>query len=230
MRIGIFGCSSAVEHYSFFPGTTIPNHSWSYLLKEKYTTVENFAQGASSLYFSYKTLIDNEQKNFDKIIFIVTDPHRYYFPNLPDDYKHIAGFTHLEHMLDKAQDKFVKKVYQAVMDYEVYAKDPEFYVDMHNLMVNKLLNKRGPNFLLLSMTNKSIPGWQGNTLKPIYWLDIDHYHLGHLSGKDMRKCHMNRENNKIFAERIDYWIKTGTVDFDIKHFVTSKWPEHYYFY
>jgi hypothetical protein len=230
MNIGIFGCSSAVEHYSFFPNTTIPYHSWSYLIKEKYSTVENFAQGGSSLYFSYKNWLLNQHKKFDKTIFIVTDPHRWYLPNLPDQCKHISGVQHLEHLVEKATDPYIKKVYESLINYEVYAKNLEFYSDMHNLMVSVILSQQGPDFLVLPMTENGIPNWKGDFLKPIFWLDVHFYKVYDWGNKDRRKCHMNRENNKIFSNRVIDWIETGNIDFGIQHFVTSAYPEHYYFY
>jgi len=230
MKIGIFGCSAAVDHYAYFPGTDIFYHSWSHLVKDHYPETENFAVGGSSLFFSYTNWLNNRHKNYDKTIFIVTNPERWYMPNLPLEFQHASGVGHLEVLRDRAKDLETRKILQTVIDYEIYAKDSLFYKTMHNFMVNEILQFRGPDFLILPLNETCIANWTGEFMKPIFWLDIDHYQIDDWGHKDQRKCHMNRENNRILADKIIKWTQTGKIDLNINDFTTSKWPVEYYFY
>jgi hypothetical protein len=49
-------------------------------------------------------------------------------------------------------------------------------------------------------------------------LDYEYYNVHEYTPDFGRTCHMNKENNQIFYERIKEWIETEKFNLDIKDF------------
>lgn len=216
--------------------------SWSALLeKSEEYEVTNKAIGGSSLYYS-KLIFDELQKQFDKVILVVTLADRLYLP--------IDGLTlrssphHTSNLwFNELNINYIKKTnpnnitgmkqLEAVRDYFLYICnwEKDFYI---NQLILNDIKKIRPDIIL-------IPAFEGSWHRPTSYLnqisdmELRHWNLTHdeLSSKtgyvDCRKCHMSERNNQILYEKSLKWLKGDPVGFDLSEFEIPTEPREKYF-
>lgn len=212
MKIAIYGDSYA--DYNYRPNN---NKTWMQYLEDKDNKISVFANSGSSFYFSVKRYLETNN-NFDKKIFFVTYPGRLYLPQILNEQKHIAGLSTAQLLFDSVKNPFDKKVYAAVVDYLMHVQNYEEELLKHYCMLDRI--KHDKNLLLIPVALDSFEKYNGTTMQQISQIDYDFYHLStYPPKKDLRCCHMNQQNNKIFADIIHKWIVNDKFDFDLSSFV-----------
>lgn len=213
MKIAIYGDSYA--DYRYTPGN---KKTWIHYLEDRLNDqVTSFATSGSGLYFSMKNYLETK-KNFDKKIFLVTFPGRLYVPHTNTHLNHVAGISTAEILLRETDHPFEKKIWQAALDYLVHVQNYEEELFKHYCMVDKI--KNDDNLLFIPIAKDSLENYVGPTMTELSHIDYNHYHIRtDAPRKDLRCCHMNQQNNKIFADLIYDWLIGKEFVFDIGKFV-----------
>ena len=204
MKIGIYGDS--------FASSGDKETSWGNQLN-KFYTVENHGRAMTSVEWSVDKFV-NTYKNYDKIVFVVTQPSRMYFPEHPK-YPHWTPFTH---DLIKNLNK------QMRVEYENYIRFTLKYVHNDNMLMLKqtaylnLVKTLQPQTLFISAFANCIEDYDMLTLTDISGLDminpksLNYLHSVFEQNSDTRACHMNATNNLILSKKIKHWIETDEFD------------------
>lgn len=220
MRIAVFGDS--------FAGTIIDDKlAWPDMLGGKYT-LQNFAAGATSLYWSIEKLIEKHQ-DFDTIIFFVTSKARIEVdrqiipPNEPEEFAHIAGFTDACFKLEIINTwpragidvEFWKNAYQAAIDYYNFFHNEKRELLVHQLLIDKIKDIRPDTIIVNSFTNEKIGMNEIHNMENSCWnitpeeINSNYY--------DKRSCHMIGRNNEIFSKEMEsYILGSRKSDFEIR--------------
>jgi hypothetical protein len=233
MKVGIFGDSYATEsmHKPYDINYDHEGLPWSlYLKKISNYEITNFAVAGSSFQYSAKLFLEH-YKNFDKCIFIVTVPGRVHLtnPNIHSKFKHIAGLAHLNSIIsnninrnaDETSHQQIlnenRHYLDALEKYYLYIYDYDQLTLFHNALVEKIAKTLpDSNLLLVPVHCDSIPG-QITTMGTISDLDGSL----HQTHRDIRKNHLNDNNNREFAKQIFNWTTTGSFKLDIINFHQS---------
>lgn len=211
MKIGIFGDSFAAitsrnhKIYKDHPILDNIGKPWPILLKEKYTTVDNFSQAGSDIYFSYKNFLENYKK-YDKNIFVVTSSGRKsIFKN--DSWLHFPNRLLAERINDRSEgiEKYISSAaiewFRYILDY----KREDFF---HKLIVNKI-NKLDNNCMIIH----SFDNYNSLGLINIYKMENKSWNTNIFPGDrkniDLRHCHMTKENNEIMSNIISQCIENS---------------------
>jgi hypothetical protein len=204
--IGIFGDSSAdpVEWL---------DHSWVELLSNEYQFT-NFARRGSSLLYTYNNICQN-YKQFDKIIVFIPPVGRLWVPNCIIN-QHFVNHKTAERYYDNANYSD-KKILDSIKSYFIYLSTMEKETLQHNAIVDSIKCKI-PNALIIPVTNQSIENYNGVSMYNISLIDYEYYNVHEYTPDFGRTCHMNKENNQIFYEKIKEWIETKKFKLDIKDF------------
>jgi hypothetical protein len=194
MKLAIFGDSSAdpVEWL---------NHSWVELLSKEYYFT-NFAKRGSSLLYTYNNIC-REHANFDKIIIFIAPVGRLWAPNCNIN-QHFINHRTVELYYDKA-DYTDKKILDSIKNYFVYLSTDEKEMLLHNAMVDSIKSKIS-NALIIPVTKRSIENYQGVCMHDISLIDYAYYDVHEYTPDFGRTCHMNKENNEIFYQKIKQWV------------------------
>ena len=201
MRVAIFGDSWGDVRPSFL--LRKDEEPWPILLSKKYD-ITNFCESGSSFYFSTKNFLAN-YKNFDKVIFLVSDRTRRYLPEYSPI--NIAGGGPTRHIKfntstivkDVMEDtKLNKEIILAIDLYYRYIANDEQDLYYHELTLNDIQSKLSPTKLLLVEDCFEI------AIKEDRYYQKLGYDLS--SFTDKKNCHMTYTNNKRMAELIDQWL------------------------
>lgn len=213
MRIGIFGDSFA-NHYRN------DSLSWVQILEKKYK-ITNYAEPASSLYFSISKFFEHSAtEKFDHIIFCITGPGRLYLPEHsaytvyrnqdPTDrfttrhaYPQAGDFLPEEIANTKSQ-----KIVDAIKSYYLYIENTAEQTYYHHCAVQDLKRLR-PEALFLQREL-----WDVCAAEDEYYFKNKNRNDYH----DLKNCHLTANNNQITAELIDKWICGQTVSFSLDQF------------
>ncbi len=220
--------------------------AWTKLLeKNSNYRVVNKAIGGSSLYYSYKEF-NNLQKEFDKVMLIVTLYGRLYCPIIDDknaerSAAHHTGVFWIEQNKDrikKHQPNNIAALKQldAIRDYFLYVIDFNKDKEMNQLMLDEIKRRRQDVIIVPAFKGS----WQAEPqptsfLNQISDMEMEHYGITHddLNRKngyaDCRKCHMSERNNQILYEKSLQWLKGNPVEFDISEFEKPTEPREKYF-
>lgn len=205
-RVAIFGDSSADPNVEF-------NHSWVELLAQKFS-VDNFAKQGSSLLYSYEKLLE-QGKNYKKIIIFIAPVGRMYVPNCKLSQHFINQKTVEIHK--GTADFYQGKILDAIEQYFNYLWVFEKECLVQQAIVDSI-KVNFPNALLIPVTKDSIRNFTGLCMHDISFLDYEYYEVHEYTPDLGRTCHMNKENNKIFARIIENWIETENFKIDIDMF------------
>lgn len=230
MKIGIFG-DSYTQKYN---NSDIVNDTknWVDLLGQKYQ-LTNFGSGGSNLYYSV-TKFKKYHANFEKNIFIVTEPGRLRLnsgPLLNIPGLHTAEHNYnqimknlaspvVENLLNFPTDKMKLQILQAAIDYYTYIKNDDYDQYVHNLMINDIVSLRHDT-IFIPINEHSLPNCSSkNQLNCIYRLENLEwgFHAGP-NMEDIRHSHMTYENNVILADKVEEWLHGKPVDIDINDFI-----------
>jgi hypothetical protein len=224
MKIGIFGDSFAD------PRKLNPSLTWIEILAEKYD-VTNHAIAGSNLYFSI-TEIKKYHTNYDKIIFVVTNPGRLKVATwLPLDIEQQFIVPTMVKFLNKFDlVHYQKLAWEAAKQYYDYLQDINYDDYIHNLML-KDIKETVSNIILVpafldSWTNVNSAMVQitskENKFWGLCWEDVIEKYK-----EDIRNCHMTAENNAIFASKVEEWLNNKPVHIDLNDFVINTKKDFY---
>lgn len=230
MIVGIFGDSFAApsDLYS-------PSHSWTNLLSITYNyNVKNFAQTATSLFWSYKKLITHIDQ-VDTVVFVVTAPGRLYHPrmipgtlwtvdrilNQPDAEK--RGFNNEKLSLDNIE------ILKAAKSYYLNLSDHEFDMFVHTQLIKtiqELCQQKNKKLWLIPSVDQNI-SYQSTFLCALW--QITQEEIRATFGDTMtrpetpaRVNHMSAENNLILAGLVDNIITGKEITVTLDNFVFKK--------
>jgi hypothetical protein len=226
MKLGIFGDSYGI---SSVRDNDIPDLSWVQIIANtgKYT-VTNYCIGGSDLWFSYQKFVTH-QHEFNKIIFLVTNPHRVYLPK-------VDLFTNFANAKLRAGlfDGELKTQYQLAVSY--YENLHNFEKDelCHELVVEKIKSIRSDIILY--------PCFDLPYLKDFSLVEITNFEdlaLGLTSDirqrfnnnklRDSRKCHMIGENNLVVANMFMDRLEGKNTTLSREVLKTPNKPIEYYY-
>lgn len=242
MKIGIYGDSYAGGDVSL-------SSNWINTLVRK---IENdvgkkisyfqYALGGSSLYYSYKKFIETNNE-YDLVIFLVTEPHRYYDPVLISGSKiAITGLGQLEHFknnFSNLDEKTIKLLDNLIGWFNMSSE--KFNDDMSDLMIDKIETIR-PDAILYPCFPHSFKKerFLKYNLDPLahpchsFWhkqLKIFNIDCRDFTAKEKNTLfgHLVPEFNEFFANVIYEKYKTGKYNVPSYDNITiEKTKEHYY--
>jgi hypothetical protein len=228
MKIGIFGDSWAKTIVSAEGKKFHDGYAWWELLSAKYD-VTNFGIPGSSVYFSYEEF-NKHYSNFDKIIFLATEPGRLTFevgseiknPRLAPEFKrHCNSYGTADYyskVFNNSRFPEDSARINAAKEYFLWIQNKKEQSEYKRLMLNEIKNLR-PDALILNPAH----AWDDvkhqviTCLLNISNMEIDHFGKGSLQDlmsqgyTDIRPCHLTRENNKILADKITNWIEHSMI-------------------
>ena len=247
IKLAIFGDSFAQDTSSRWDSDwSDVGLSWiDHIRNTNNYSITNFGNAGTSLYWS-KQLFDQNYKNFDKVIFIVTFPcRRITFNKLPDGCTQVTktfynSSTALNIIENKKQfnsyNSIEKNFLMAVRDYYLYIQNNQFDHLVHSLLLDDIREKR-PDTILIPAFPSSIPSLDdvgSSTLLDISQKDTLYFGLGELipnssDATDARKCHMNEENHSILANQMLKFLQGDPVYLNKSDFVNpTKHFAHYF--
>lgn len=236
MKVAVFGDSFAhTEPWN-------ESRAWYSLLQDRGLDLTNFAHTGSSVWYSYE-LFKKNHHSFDRCVFLVTNWGRLYAPQLQQPFW--PGIGQIEDTLKNShlshQDR---KVLASMFDWIVFGRNDEQEISLQELMIKDILNIR-PDCLVIPCFDYSmsrVKDWPNCSMFDIHTVDILHYgieyqdHKGQWfrrplrpGGRELRACHMNDNNNSIFADKVQEWINTRSFSMQREDFVISTRPVEYYF-
>lgn len=203
--------------------------AWTELLRinRKYQ-VTNLAEGGSCMWFSFRNFLNYHEKH-DKIIFVVTNPLRLYFPI----YEDIVPPHHNPGTLDLLLD--IKKTttnssqienIDAVLSYFKHIVDMEEISIYQKLMIKEIRQLR-PDTILIPAFPNSIFDYQSDCLmdvsdREVQGLGISMYNNIFETYDEQRNCHLIDENNHILYKHVLHWLDGAPVVIDKNNFKKMK--------
>jgi hypothetical protein len=224
MKIGIYGDSFGAG-YAFnisANGKKLLEYiglDWTEILATKYA-VTNYSTFSSSLVYSVD-MIEKTHIEFDKIILLVTHPGRITMgnPSKLQPTTHFINYDYSKLWADRAFKEGWLKELNSVLDYYFYIYNDDHANVTHRSLVNYVKYIR-PDTVLIPNFSNSVDGTLGNTLIDIFEMENKEWNIEYpIFDYDMRKCHMTKENNEIFATCIDYWLQGNPVCINLDNFV-----------
>lgn len=201
MKIGIFGDSFGY-HHDFWPG-----ESWVTLLKNDFD-IDFYTQNGSSLFWSYKNLLENYSK-YDKIIFLITRYNR-----IETSFKSFPSPDMAKiYMQEKDNPSINRLVAKSIMNYMVYAMEDsvvdEQYLLFHSLILEKIEAMNLDILFIVCFREHRIPNINRPGLYDITMLEQEgwgdrwtKYLKFHGKFWEERQCHMTEENNIILYNQV----------------------------
>lgn len=204
MKIGIYGDS--------FTACGEDKFRWGNLLKEQYST-DNYGCPATSLDWSVLQF-DNTQSQYDKVIFVVTQPERLYIPRHPS-LNHWTVYSQSENLINNLS-KYEKKHFKQFIEFYVKYMIDDSTMLLKQKTLTTYVRTIRPDALLIPAFYNTVPDSQYISLYEVSLLDSKNEQLLRLieflekqNGGDVRPCHMNPTNNAILCDKIVHWLNTG---------------------
>lgn len=203
--LGIFGDSCAVPNSKF-------NHSWVELLADK-INFDNYSVQGASLVYVYDQLLKHGSK-YEKLIIFIPPVGRLWMPNFKLQ-NHFVNHQTAEMLMDKASI-WDQKILNSVRDYfiNIWHYQREQLIQRGMVDSIRMLFK---DALIIPVTPHSIYN-NSACMHYISLLDYEKYEVNEYEPDWGRTCHMNKENNGIFYEKILNWLETGNFNLDAKDF------------
>lgn len=204
MRIAVYG-----DSYARKANPSCNRKTWVDYLSTEFD-VANFSEVGSNLAYSYSHLIENHNR-YHINIFLVTSYGRLWVHDLEEVPKGVAGLPTVEHHLKYCSNKTDRAILQAAYDYYLLLENEDQQKIMHVAMVKDI--QRFPNTIVIPCFagNSLVPGWEGPCLSDISDLDKEYYGLqGYVI--DKRPCHLNDQNNIVFANKIKEYIMSNRIE------------------
>lgn len=236
MKIGIYGDSFGDSHHSFKNLSEDKKHrldavgdSWVEILAKKYQ-VTNFCKYSSSFAWSVNNFVKTHT-NFDKVIFLVTSPYRITmgFPHENQPTPHMVSYHSSKLWKDRAKKEGWSKHLDAVLDYYVYVHNEDLVQLSHMALISYTKSIR--NDVILIPCFKNSFEHKGNCMNDIYQMENTHWGVQEpIIVRDIRKCHMTKNNNIIFADFIEKNLKNSEVNIEINKFKVPTQSSDMYLY
>lgn len=222
IKLGVFGDSSA-NHGDV-------NYMWPTLISDfdSGIVVANHGFPGSSLWYTYEQLQEHAHK-YSHIVILVTMWGRYKLKNIESPGCHTTGAASIESTLRNSNRPEINNILSSLLNWMIYCRDDKQEKFYHQLTIDHIYNSLKDNHQLLmipcfgqdasgivpgsshasmidiSFKDKEIPTWTDDVL-------ID----------DPRSCHLNRENNKIFAKKIINWMHNKHFEINLNDFVVGE--------
>jgi hypothetical protein len=203
MKLAIFGDSFADDKF-FKEIYKSQDLSWiDHIKQPNLYSIDNFSERGASLWWCYQQFLTH-QKDYDKIIFLVTFPNRI---TLPDETKLTIRRHQPRSMVElhlQFADDTTRSQYKLIQDYydNVHDRDRELF--FHDTLVEKIQAVR-PDAILYPCSRHSMPNNLDLPLLEIMqheataWggFSLDYRYKGI---DDKRMCHMIEENNALVGQ------------------------------
>jgi hypothetical protein len=202
MKLAIFGDSFADDKF-FKESYKSQGLSWiDHIKQTDLYSIDNFSQRGASLWWCYQQFL-NHQKDYDKIIFLVTFPNRITLPDTTNltIRKHQQPYNVELHL--QFADDTTRSQYKLIQDYynNIHDRDRELF--FHDTLVEKIQMLR-PDAILYPCSKRSIPSSLDLPLLDIMqhedtaWGGFD-LSFRSKGADDTRMCHMIEENNTVIG-------------------------------
>jgi hypothetical protein len=202
--LGIFGDSFASQQ--------LPMHnnypSWVDILSNSYQVTCHSIVYENSLYES-KMLFDQFYTNYDKIVFVITDPYRFQLQLTSGYYYTVSNVDDCSVLQERLNiSKFTEDWYKLEYAKQWTMLDPHPLGKYKNYVqlctIEDILDLRSDTVLIPAFNN-SIPQ-QSACLNDIRSKELEQLTLPKDFFKqyiDLRPCHMTAFNNNVFAQQVD---------------------------
>lgn len=223
MKIGIFGDSWAKTIVSIHSKKFHDGYAWWELLSKKYE-ITNFGAPGSSVYFSYEEF-NKHYSRFDKIIFLAAEPGRLTFevgseiknPSLAPEFKrHCNAYTTADYYSKVFNDtRFPEDSARinAAKEYYLWLLNKKEQAEYRRLLLNEIRKLRSDTLILIpSESWDPVKKQVVPCLLDLSNTEADYFGKGSYQDlmsqgySDARPCHLTREDNKMFADKICNWI------------------------
>jgi hypothetical protein len=231
MKIAVFGDSFADDYHMWPNPYTGVGPSWVDYLRNQNIEIDNYADGGTSLFYSYQQFISQYQK-YDKIIFIVTSPGRLSVPTSDNRTEEFFSSRAVEIQLKNCIDYERKRKLNAISDYFVYVKNDTFDSVVHKLLIEDISKKHNDILMIPCFVDSGID--EQMPLRNISAFEAKFWNMNEILPNsdtvyDARKCHMCEENNLMLGQEIYNWVKTGNYSLTQENFKTpTKEFSHYF--
>ena len=226
MKVAIFG-----DSFASYLSNVNNTPSWCQILNNKYKTLDNYAEPASSLYFSVSEFLEHQNK-YDKVIVLITAPGRL---TLPDNSTFVDSYANpIRHVTAESAIRVATayrngwtypeptmQMFKIAAEYFTHIQNDNYDEYTHTLMVNHIKSVR-PNALFIDCFK---------TIFPITQLENKHYGVGDNIADylDVRNCHLTARNNMVLAHAVQSWLDTGVFSYTTDMYVEPTEPFDYYF-
>jgi len=221
MKIAIYG-----DSYAEILKNQYGKHAWAFRLINQYPGSQRFSLSGTSLFWSYELLTRTYQE-FDKIIFVATNPYRV---SICENTESTSWFLD-RRLADKNLDPWLRKKFLSLLDYYVYVStDPIVYRKdalFYELLIEKLLKLPVPVLVIpafeLTYNNGSnkLGLYSVTEMEESHWgKKWDNYASSKQSDNtalfstetrlDHRQSHMTNPNNAILFDKIMSVLPTMT--------------------
>jgi hypothetical protein len=204
IKIGIFG-----DSYAKKADMLIDRKSWVEYLAEDFD-VTNYGEVGSNQAYSYDKFLQNHNRHHVNIFF-VTSYGRLWVPQLQTITKGIAGMNTVLYNLNICTESLDTKILQAAHDYYMYLENEEQQKLMHTAMVKDLMTYTNTIIVPCFNVESLVPNWEGAYLADISDLDKNFYNIDYYT-VDKRPCHLNDQNNRIFASKLKEYLLSNRID------------------
>lgn len=241
-RVAVYGDSFAtpgVNGHGDYP--ELDQSGWPNLLKEWYD-VDCFGKGGSSIYYSYMQFLKS-YKNYDKIVFLITNSQRWYTPinvdgneyffNAVDSIDVYLKYNKVKNFLDLEKLKSLKRYYLELVDEQVCN-------DINRAFLEIIKNRcEQENKKLILIHNCNVSGFSDdvpdlvvtNNYYELFWKNyfknLDDFNVNYEEKRCI--CHMSETMNKILANDIHQALETGIWNPTLPTSVPHHEPLEYYF-
>lgn len=239
-RIGIYGDSWADPNHGHDDNPGLANFAWC----NRFGRADIYAKGGSSIYFSYQLFMQTHEQ-YDRVIFVATNPGRYYLPIKVDDREvHLNSLNSTRHFRKEGYKRLNLKM-TAELDSKLLALE-QYYLELFDfntdqqvcsLMIDRIMSVR-PDTVLVMAHNA---GWYNDwSLLSKYYMPMcesfgsqytdkveNNYGIMPYSEKNM-VCHMSAETNEIVYNHMLHRLQHGTWPeevFSVQHIHS---PEYYW--
>lgn len=243
MKLGIYGDSYAES------GDVNLKNNWINIFKQllendidKKVFIDHHAYGGSSLYYSYKKFKETGH-NYDLVIFLATEPHRYTEPvDISGSKRAITCKAQLELILSSEDiDEKTKKMIINLLGW-FDSNDEQYNNEMSDLMIDKIECSHKNIIIYPCFVNSfTLDRFCKYGLDPFlhpchsFWykqLEILHIEYRDFTAREKLTLfgHLVPEFNKYFAEVLFTKYKTGKFNLPSYDNITIEHPKEHYYY
>jgi hypothetical protein len=239
-RIGIYGDSWAdpTPGHDFNPQLT--DQAWC----RRFNNADIHAKGGSSIYFSYRLFMETHEQ-YDKIIFVATNPDRWYLPIKAQGQEfHLNSYSTVKYFREQVH-KLRSLTMTAELDSNLRALE-QFYLELSDfetnqqicsLMIDRIMTVRPDTILVMSFNT----GWYNDwSMRDRYYMPMcESFGLDYKNKVERNNgimphpeknmiCHMTEQTNEIVYHHMLHRLQHGkwpNTTFTIQHQHT---PDYYW--
>jgi len=238
--IGIYGDSWADPNHGHDFNPQLAKKAWC----KRFDHADIYAKGGSSIYFSYRLFMQTHEQ-YDRTIFVATNPGRYYLPvKIGDQEVHLNSLNSTKHFRKQGHKRINVKMtaeldnkLQALEQYYLELVDFDTDQQICSLMIDRIMATRPDTVLVMSHNT----GWYNNwsllskyympmceSFGSLYKTKVERNHgIMPYSEKNM-VCHMTAEANEIVYNHMLHRLQHGSwpdTPFTIHH---QSGPDYYW--